>query len=95
MMKHSLGFFALFAMMAVPASADMQCNLTGVPLQVSSEGLAEPLGAILLQCGGGPPNGVLTGSFQIFISRRVANSLTETGNYLGITLSQELSLIHI
>jgi len=89
MTKHSLGFFALLGVLAMPASASMQCNLTGVPLQVSSEGLAEPLGAILLQCGGGPPNGVLTGSFQIFVSRRVANSLTDTGNYLGITLSQE------
>ena len=88
-MKHFFGLCALLALLATPAAASMQCNLTGVPLQVSAEGLAEPVGEVLLQCGGGPPSGVLTGSFQIFLTRRVANSLAENGNFSGITLAQE------
>ncbi len=89
MTKHSLGLCALFAMLALPAAASMQCNLTGVPLQVSAEGLAEPVGEILLQCGGGPPNSFLTGSFRIFLNRKVANALAVDGSYTGITLAQE------
>jgi len=88
-MKRRFGFSALLALLAVPATASMPCALTGVPLQVSAEGLAEPVGEILMQCGGGPANGILTGAFQIFLTRKASNALADNGHYVGITLAQE------
>lgn len=89
MMKLCFVLSALLAMLAAPAAGSMTCNLAGVPLQVSAEGLAEPVGEILLQCSGGPPNSTLTGSFQIFLNMKVANGLAEDGTYTGMTLAQE------
>lgn len=91
MAKRFLMGLAMLAAMSVPAQALVQCSLTAVPLQTSSEGLAEPVGDVVLRCSGGAAGGTLTGTLQISLSRRVANYIdAPTGRFGGITLSQEV-----
>jgi uncharacterized protein (TIGR03437 family) len=72
-----------------PLFASLPCTLTAVPLQVSAEGLAEPIGDILLRCTGGVPGANITGSLQVSVSRLVANTVNEDGALQGATLSLE------
>lgn len=92
MRKQMLISLAALAMMSVPAHALVQCTLTAVPLQISSEGLAEPVGDVVLQCAGGAANGVLRGTMQIALGRRIANVIeAQMGRFGGITLAQEMA----
>ncbi len=91
MRKQILFALAAAAAMNFPARALVQCSLTAVPLQTSSEGLAEPVGDIVLRCEGGAANGALTGTLQVSLGRRVANYIDAAyGRFGGITLSQEV-----
>ena len=91
MKSRSLLPVVLLTLASVPASAAMYCSLTAVPLQVNIEGLAEPTGDIYLNCSGGTPNGVLSGTLQISVGSRIANSITGDDQYVGIAISQEIS----
>lgn len=92
MPKLMLTALALLASMSFPAQALVQCSLTAVPLQTSSEGLAEPIGDVLLRCAGGAPNAPLTGTLRVSVGRRVANYIdAAAGRFGGITLSQEVA----
>lgn len=92
MPKQILMGLAMLAAACVPAEALVQCSLTAVPLQTSSEGLAEPVGDVLLRCAGGSAGGVLTGTLQVSLGRRVANYIDAAyGRFGGITLSQEVA----
>lgn len=91
MLKQILCWTALCMGALTPASAAVQCTFTAVPLQVSSEGLAEPVGDIILRCYNGTPNGILNGSFQVMLSTLVANNVDSDGQFVGITFSRELA----
>jgi len=83
---------AILVSAMMPARGMVQCALTAVPLQINSEGLAEPLGDILVNCSGGPSNGVLSGTIQVSSLQRVANFVdAANGNSGGVTLSQEVT----
>ncbi|MBI5282719.1 MAG: hypothetical protein HY858_13625 [Candidatus Solibacter usitatus] len=85
---------AALLVLAAPAWGTMQCILTAVPLQVSSEGLAEPVGEVMLNCAGGVPLNRITGTLQFTMSRKLAN-YTQDGNLLGITLSVDTFGIYL
>ncbi len=90
MTKHLYAACVLAALLAAPASASMPCVLTAVPLVVSAEGWAEPVGELTLRCQGGVPGSLVSGSFRIFLTGKIANSVNTLGHYNGITMSQEL-----
>lgn len=83
----SLGLLILVCLAALPATAATQCALTATPLLVASEGLAEPIGDILLSCNGGTPLGVIKGALQVSLSQKIANAIDDNGNLQGITFS--------
>lgn len=56
-----------------PVAAQVQCILTGNPLQLRTEGLAEPLGETVVRCSGGAPFAPWNGSVQAFTSTQLAN----------------------
>jgi len=69
-----LPVLALVVMMATVASAaTFQCNANaGVPPLVRSEGLAEPVGDLTLNCTGGEDNAPATFvNVQIFLSTNI------------------------
>lgn len=67
-----IGF--LIALGVAPAAqALVQCQITAVPLQMRANGLAEPVGDIVLRCAGGVPFSPVTGSFQVAISGVITN----------------------
>ncbi|MBI4890106.1 MAG: IPT/TIG domain-containing protein [Acidobacteria bacterium] len=66
---------AIVGLLTMPAKAIVQCTLTAVPLQISSEGLAEPVGEVMLRCAGGQPGGALKGTLQISLGGKVANAI--------------------
>jgi hypothetical protein len=68
-----------------PVQASMNCVLTATPLQVSSEGLAEPVGEILITCSQGAPGGAVQGALQVFLSAPIANRLTSGRILQGVT----------
>jgi hypothetical protein len=55
------------------AHAVVQCQLSGVPLEMRAHGLAEPVGEVVLRCMGGAPFSSVEGTFQLAISSLVAN----------------------
>src|SRR5215475_574478 len=52
-----------------------QCAVTSVPNQVSTEGLTERMGDIILQCSGSNAGAVLTGNLTVFLPASVTNRL--------------------
>lgn len=69
----------LFSILGLASSAQAftQCVLTATPAQMRVGGLADPLGSIILACGGATPFTPLRGSFQIAVSTVVANRLID------------------
>lgn len=63
--------FALVPAFLSPVSG--QCILSGAPRLIRAEGLAEPLGEIVLQCRGGAPGSPVTGALQITLDSRIGN----------------------
>jgi uncharacterized protein (TIGR03437 family) len=75
---------------AAPAAAQVQCMLTANPSQLRVEGLAEPLGDVVLRCSGGTPFSIWTGSIQVFTSTLLANR-TNGPMLEEVALEQSLS----
>jgi uncharacterized protein (TIGR03437 family) len=72
---------SLFAC-AVAASADASlliCTAGAVPMQVRAEGLAEPVGDILISCTGGTPGATVSGPLYVFLSVPVTNRVSANG----------------
>jgi len=80
-----LGVGVLFVLASARASATMQCTLLATPAAVRIEGLAERLGDIVLRCSGGGPGAALNGSFGVWLSERVANSVKD--GYADVSLA--------
>ncbi len=81
---------AILGLLTMPAKAIIQCTLSAVPLQVSTEGLAEPVGDVMLRCSGGQPGGVVKGTLQFSVGHRLANVISTTFPfYGGLALMQE------
>jgi hypothetical protein len=79
-----LPVLALVVMMATAASAanaTFQCAANaGVPPLIRSEGLAEPVGDLTLNCTGGADDGVATFvNVQIFLSTNVTSNILSSG----------------
>src|ERR1700730_11242872 len=55
------------------------CVTTAVPPQVRSEGLAERVGDIILQCSGSIPGAAGTGNFSIYLPVSVTNRIDSNG----------------
>lgn len=53
----------------------LTCVAAGTPALVRAEGLAEPLGEILLSCTGGPPLGSVSTNLTLFVPVNVTNRL--------------------
>jgi uncharacterized protein (TIGR03437 family) len=68
-----------FALAAHAAGASLVCMPTAAPAFVRSEGLAEPMGDIVLNCSGGAPGGVVTGNLSVFLSVPVTNRISAAG----------------
>ena len=74
-----LPLFALFfSVLSLPAYAQnpLFCQAGATPLTVRSEGLAEKVGDIILQCSGGTPAAVVTGGITISLNVPITNRLT-------------------
>ena len=69
--------FSFFLMTCAFGIADAQtiltCNSTSVPPIVHTEGLAERVGDIVLNCSGGMPSAQVTGNLSIFLSVNITN----------------------
>jgi len=57
-------------------SSLLVCRTSGVPAPIRMEGLAEPAGAIVLNCAGGPPLAVVTANLTLLAPVNVTNRLT-------------------
>lgn len=68
-----------FALAAHAAGASLVCVPTAAPAFVRSEGLAEPMGDIVLNCSGGAPGGLVTGNLSVFLSVPVTNRISAAG----------------
>lgn len=69
----------LLALAAQAAGASLVCAPAGAPSFVRSEGLAEQMGDIVLNCTGGTPGGNLQGALSVFLSVPVTNRVSSTG----------------
>jgi uncharacterized protein (TIGR03437 family) len=58
------------------AQTILTCNSTSVPPIVHSEGIAERIGDIVLNCSGGTPGARITGNLSIFLSVNVTNRVS-------------------
>lgn len=87
MWPRSLGLLVFLCLLILPVQAATQCALTATPLLVASEGLTEPIGDILLSCYGGAPLGLIKGSLQISVSRRISNAIDDSGYVQGVTFA--------
>ena len=70
------------------ASTSLSCTAAGVPAIVRAEGLAEPVGDILLTCTG-TPGGTVSGNLTVFLNVNITNRLTAAGNLVGATLTAD------
>lgn len=68
----TIGFLAVLGVLT-PAQAIIQCQLTGVPVQMRGYGLAEQAGDIVLRCAGGTPFAPIEGTLQVAVSSILAN----------------------
>jgi uncharacterized protein (TIGR03437 family) len=59
---------------------------SGVPLQVSAEGLTERIGDILLQCSGSTPGAVLSGNLTVFLPVGITNRVDSNNQTLDTVL---------
>jgi uncharacterized protein (TIGR03437 family) len=65
---------------------------TAVPPQVRSEGLAERLGDIVLQCSGSNPGAVATGNFTVYLPVSVTNRIDSNNLTTDAVLSVDYGL---
>jgi len=68
-----------FAVVPLPGQSSwLICRAGGVPAAIRTEGLTEPLGAIVLDCSGGPPLAVVNTNLTLLAPANVTNRLTGT-----------------
>jgi uncharacterized protein (TIGR03437 family) len=68
-----LSFLSLSLSFAQSQPVPTQCVTTAVPPQVRSEGLAEPIGDVILTCSSSNPGGVIVGNFSMSLPVSVTN----------------------
>src|SRR6516225_3771436 len=66
-------FLSLSLSFAQSQPVPTQCVTTAVPPQVRSEGLAEPIGDVILTCSSSNPGGVIVGNFSMSLPVSVTN----------------------
>ena len=73
--------FALFAALALSpaASAAVTCAVAAVPAVVSSEGLAEQVGDVVISCSGGAAGEPISGNLTLFQSVAITNRIDDGG----------------
>src|SRR5215475_5203204 len=67
-----------------------QCAVTSVPNQVSTEGLTERMGDIILQCSGSNPGAVLSGNLSVFLPASITNRLNTANQAPDAVLSADV-----
>lgn len=80
---------ATCATYAQTPSAFGTCAVTSVPTQVRSEGLAERLGDINLQCSGSTPGAVLTGNLSVALPVAITNRVNDNSQTTDAVLSAD------
>lgn len=66
----------------------LACNAAAQPPLVSSEGLAERTGDIVLTCTGGAPGAQITGNLTLFTSVNITNRVS-SGTVTGVVFTQD------
>ncbi len=61
------------------AAASLSCINSAVPTLIRTEGLAERLGDIVLNCSLGAPGGTVSGNLTVFLPANVTNKLSSGG----------------
>ncbi len=69
----------LVALATHAAGASLVCMPAGASPFVRSEGLAEQMGDVVLNCTGGTPGGTLRGALLVFLSVPITNRVSTTG----------------
>ncbi|MDQ2901766.1 MAG: hypothetical protein M3Y07_18500 [Acidobacteriota bacterium] len=69
-------FASVFAPGATAQNTALYCSASAVPTLVRTEGIAERLGDILLQCTGGNPGSISTTNLTIFLAANVTNRIS-------------------
>jgi uncharacterized protein (TIGR03437 family) len=89
MLNRVLPLIFMVAAAAGSLEASVFCTLSAVPVQVNAEGLAEPMGDILVNCSGANAGSTITGTFQINVGGKIANVIDPEQSLTGgITLSR-------
>ena len=76
----SSALLVLLAGAAFPQATPFICNTGAVNPVVRAEGVAEPLGDILINCSGGAPGAVLTFNLALFLNVSVTNHVAANGS---------------
>ncbi|PWU12085.1 MAG: hypothetical protein C5B51_01410 [Terriglobia bacterium] len=77
---------------AQPLPIGGQCVPTAVPFTVRSEGLAERLGDIILQCSGSNPGATGKGNFTVFLPVSVTNRIDSNNMAIDAVFSVDYGL---
>jgi uncharacterized protein (TIGR03437 family) len=78
-MRTCLQFFVGLLVFVSAASAALTCAGSAVPAVVSSEGLTERLGDVVLSCSGGTPSQAVAGNLTLFLSVNITNRTAADG----------------
>ncbi len=83
-MKTGKNFLSFLVLCCVPFTgwsqrADLTCTATAVPATVRSEGLAERMGDIVLNCSGSP-GAAVKGNLTVFLTVNITNHITTSGS---------------
>jgi uncharacterized protein (TIGR03437 family) len=79
-------FAAACAAVVIPAAhAEIQCSPSAVPASVRAEGLAEPVGDIILTCTGSV-NEQVTNALSVFLTVNITNRLANNTFDVGVAL---------
>ncbi|MEO7651499.1 MAG: hypothetical protein ABIZ80_13620, partial [Bryobacteraceae bacterium] len=75
----SLFFLAVSSRIVPAQSTSLLCSASSVPALIHAEGIAEPVGDIVLGCSGGTPGTLVTGNLTVFLSVNITNRLSPSG----------------
>ena len=70
-----LSFLSLSVSFAQSQPVSAHCVTTAAPPQVRAEGLAEPIGDVILQCSASNPGAVIAGNFTMLLPVSVTNQI--------------------
>jgi uncharacterized protein (TIGR03437 family) len=74
------GFFLLSFLSSLSAQTPFLCSTSSTNQVVRAEGLAEPVGSILLNCNGGTPGQSIMANLSFTFSTNVTNRVNAAGN---------------